>query len=169
MAKLKVKNLKSVQSSIRKEITKALRSKEIRQGVGEIVVEDIQENTIAVSSSATIAWRKYYEKANKLSPKYTRRNINFTFTGDLLKDLMNNVKAKFGGGKAEFILEQSNKKHKKYKKPNGKTSKGRALSHKEIQENIYKISTKYHYLKFTKKAKDGVLKFIREELFKRLK
>jgi hypothetical protein len=36
MAKLKILNLKKVQTSLRKQITKELRSKEIRTGVAEI-------------------------------------------------------------------------------------------------------------------------------------
>ena len=45
MATVKVKNLKQVQSSIRKLITKELRSKEIRKEVGEFVVSDIRNKT----------------------------------------------------------------------------------------------------------------------------
>jgi hypothetical protein len=115
MAKIKVKNLNKVQSSLRKKIRKALRSPNIREGVGEIVVDQIQDDSVPVQSEATIAWRKYYEKANETSPRYNRSKINFTFTGDLLKDLMKNVKARFDLNRAEFIIEQSNKKHKKYK------------------------------------------------------
>lgn len=168
MAILRVKNLRSIKSQLRKRITKALRDKKIRSGVAKIVVRNIRKETIPVKSKATIAWRKYYEKANKTHGSYNRKKINFTFTGDLLNDLISNVKAKFSKGKALFVLEQSKKKHKKYKKPDGKTSKSRALTHAEISDIIiHKLG--YKYMTFSKKSENEVLAFIKKELFKRLR
>ena len=43
MAKLKIMNLKQVQTAFRKKIIKELRSKEIRIGVAEIIVDEIQD------------------------------------------------------------------------------------------------------------------------------
>lgn len=167
MAKLKVKNLSKVQISIRKEITKALRDKDIRDGVGAIVVDQIQKEPIPVSSKVTLAWRKYLEKGNQVAKQYKRNFINITFTGELLADLKNNVKASFTAGKAEYVIEQSDKKHKKYKKPNGKTVKGERKTYKEISEFV--IDKGYNYLTFSSKSKKRVIEFIKKELFKRLK
>ena len=166
MAKLRIKNLRQVQTAIRKEITKGLRDPEIRKGVGEIVVEEIQANPVPVTSKVTKAWRKYLEQGNKTDSKYRRSQINITFTGELLEDLKNNVKARFGGGKAEYVIEQSNKKHRKYKSPSGKPLKGARQSYKNISEFIIKKG--YNYLTFSSKSKKRVINFIRERLFKNL-
>ena len=166
MAKLKIKNLKQVQTSIRKEITKGLRDKEIREGVGEIVVDQIQSEPTPVSSKATIAWRKYLEQSNSTSSRYRRSQINITFTGELLEDLKNNVKARFGSGKAEYVIEQSNKKHRKYKTPSGRPVKGQRQSYKDISDFI--IAKGYNYLTFSSQSKKRVIEFIRIRLFKNL-
>ena len=166
MAKLKIKNLRQVKTSIRKEITKGLRDKKIREGVGEIIVDQIQGEPVPVTSKVTTAWRKYLEKGNTPSSRYSRSQINITFTGDLLKDLKNNVKARFGAGKAEYVIEQSNKKHKKYKTPDGKPIKGDRQSYKDISDFIIKRG--YNYLTFSSQSKKRVIEFIRERLFKNL-
>lgn len=166
MAVIRIKNLKQVQTAIRKEITKGLRAPEIRNGVGEIVVDQIQKEPIPVRSKATIAWRKYLEKGNKTSSRYSRGRINITFTGELLNDLKNNVKARFGAGKAEFVISQSKKKHKKYKKPDGKPVKGVAQSYEAIGDFL--AAKGYNYLTFSSKSKKRVIQFIREKLFKNI-
>lgn len=167
MAKLTVTNLKNVQSQVRKKITLALRNPDIRKGVGEIIVDQIKKEPVPVTSNATIAWRKYWEKANQTDQAYNRRNINITFTGELLMDLMKNVKAKFNRGSVSYIIEQSNKKHKKYKKPNGKPSRSAALTYKEIGAEIEKKG--YEYLTFSEKSKTRVLGFIKKTLLRGIK
>ena len=51
MAKLKIKNLKNIQSSIRKSIIKAARLPEIRQGVANAIVGQIREESSAASQA----------------------------------------------------------------------------------------------------------------------
>jgi hypothetical protein len=167
MAKLKIKNLNQVQTSIRKQITKAARSPEIRKGVGEIIVDQIQKEPVPVTSKVTLAWRKYLEKANKTDSAYKRGSINITFTGELLADLKKNIKARIGAGKIEYVVEHSDKNHKKYKKPNGKLSKGAIKTYKDISELI--IAKGYNYLTFSSKSKKRVLKFIQANIFRKLK
>lgn len=167
MAKLKITNLKQVQTKIRQDLTKILRSKEVRQTVGEIVVSQIQEEITPVTSEKTIAMRKYYEKKNKTSAKYMREFINITFTGELLNDLMKNVKARFTGGNSDYVIEHSDKTHKKYKKPNGKTTGGSPKKYKEIQGYLEKLG--YDYLKFSDKSKERVIEFIKKSLFDGIK
>jgi hypothetical protein len=167
MAKLKIKNLKQVQNKIRRDITKVLRAKEVRIGVGEIVVEHIQTDPVPVKSKATLAWRNYLEEANQTAKEYIPGMINMTFTGALMKDLKKNVKASFTGGKAEYVIEQSDKKHKKYKKPKGGLVKGTAQTFKEIGGHLFKLG--YKYLTFSKASKADVLRFIKKEIGRRLK
>lgn len=167
MAKLRVKNLNKVRTNIRKRVTKALRDKSIREGVGEIVVDQIQKEPVPVTSEATKSWRKYLEKNNPTSIRYNRRFINITFTGELLKDLMKNVKAKFSKGSVEYVIEHSDKKHKKYKKPNGRPLKGTRKSYSEISDFI--IDKGYDYLTFSEKSKTRVIRFIRDKVGKLIK
>lgn len=164
MATLKVTNLSRVKTNVRKQITKSLRDESFRRGVGEIVTDQIQNEKIPVSSKATRAWRKYLEKGNKpLDPNYDPDFINITFTGEQLKDLRQNVKARLGNTRAEFVIEHSNKKHKKYKKPNGKVTQGSVKTYKQISQFI--IAKGYNYLRFSRKSKERVTEFIKERLF----
>ncbi len=163
MAKLKVLNLKQVQTSIRKKITKELRSKEVRNGVAEIVVNEIKDGDFGRPSESYREWREMNDGLNKTDKKYSRDKINITFTGDLLKDLISNIKAKFGDGKSEFILEHSDKMHKAYRTKSGKTKKS---SYKDISKGVQKY---YPYLKFSSKTQSKVIKFIRDKVFKNLK
>jgi len=176
MAKLRVKNLSKVRTDIRKRITKALRDKSIREGVGEIIVDDIQNNPVNTASQATQAWRKYYEPANKpLDPKYDIKDINFTFTGRLMKDLRENVKAQFNKGSVEYVLEHSNKKHPKYKKPKRKTRRktsakpAKSFTYKQLYEQIKSLNFSYDYLIFSNEAKRDVINFIKLKIRKLLK
>jgi translation elongation factor P/translation initiation factor 5A len=122
MAKLRVKNIKKVISTFRKEVIKVARSKETRMEVGEIIVEDIQDNPAATAGPVTRDFREFFEQFNTTDPKYNRSLINITFTGELMKDLRNNVKVDTTSGQIEYIIEQSNKKHKNLKgEPDRKT------------------------------------------------
>lgn len=191
MAKLKILNLKQVQTALRKRITKQLRSPEIRKGVAEIIVSDIKDSNLGTPAKFTKEMREYLEPYNKTDPKYRRGKISANFTGELLQDLINNVKAKFGSGKASYVLEHSNKSHKPYKQGKGKARFSKKKTFKETRFDKktgsfkqvnktskipYKfISTQlikrlgYDYLKFSDKTQDKVIKFIREKVFKNLK
>ena len=72
MAKVKITNLSQLGNNLRKQVTKTLRDESFRRGVGEIVVDQIQKEPIPVSSKATKEWRKYLEKGNKTSNRYSR-------------------------------------------------------------------------------------------------
>lgn len=185
MATLKIKNLKQVETALRKRITKSLRSPEIRKGVAEIVVSDIKDSNLGTPAKFTKEMREYLEQFNKTDKKYNRNKISANFTGELLQDLINNIKAKFGDGKSEFIIEHSNKSHKPYKQGKGKAkfSKNKTVKDlrggKQINRAVrvpYKfISTQlikrlgYDYLKFNDKTQSKVIKFVREKIFKNLK
>lgn len=166
MAKVKITNLSQLGNNLRKQVTKTLRDESFRRGVGEIIVDQIQKEPIPVSSKATKEWRKYLEKGNRTSNRYNRNMINFTFTGEQLEDLRKNVKLSLNSGKAMFIIEQSDKLHSKYKKPDGKPVKGARRSYKEISDFI--IAKGYNYMTFSRKSKDRVAKFIQERLFELL-
>lgn len=112
--RVKVTGLKNFQSQIVKEIRKILRDKTTRQSVGRIVVAGIRSSSFGEPSNVTMQFRKFFEQYNKTHPEYRRSNINITFTGELLNDLQKNVKADFGGGKNEYIIEHSGKLHKGY-------------------------------------------------------
>jgi hypothetical protein len=163
MAKLKIKNLKQVQNKIRKDLTKSLRAKSMRDGVGQIVADDIQDSDYGRPSDSYRDWREMNEGLNKTHSKYNTDKINITFTGALLKDLASNVKLSLTGGKAEYVIEQSDKMHKPYKTKKGKT---KSASFKTIGEGV---SRYYKYLTFSSKSKKKVLKFIKDNLFNKLK
>ncbi len=170
MAKLKVLNLKKVTSGIRRDITKALRDKEFRDGIGDIVVNEVKETTLGSAKDGTLAWRKYLEKGNATDPKYNRNKIKALFTGELLNDLRNNVRLDLSSGGASFTIEHTDKKHKKYKKPNGKPTKGIAQTYKAIQGFLEELG--YFYIRNAKnsaKIEKKVRDFIQEMLFKKLK
>lgn len=163
MAKLKIMNLKQVQTAFRKKIIKELRSKEIRIGVAEIVVDEIQDGDFGRPSEPYREWREMNDGINKTSPKYNRDKINITFTGELLKDLVKNIKAKFSSGNTSYVLEHSDKQHKSYKTKSGKTKQS---SYRDISKGVQK---NYEYLKFSDKTQSKVIKFIRDKIFKNLK
>jgi len=167
MAKVKVTNLSQLGTELRKKVTKSLRDESFRKGIGEIIVDQIQDEPVPVTSKATKAWREYLEKGNKpLSPKYDPENINITFTGEQLNDLKSNVKTRVGSTRAEFVIEHSTKLHSKYRKPNGKPVIGSRKTYKQISEFI--IAKGYNYLRFSRKSKDRVAEFIQERLFELL-
>ena len=171
MAKVKVGNLKKIKSQLRKEIIKGLRDKEVRREIGNFIAEGIKDNfNEPVTSKKTLAFRKYYERANTTDPKYNRLKINITFTGELLKDLMNNVKFKSTAGKASYEIGHSDKQHKLYKKPKGvkkrKKTKGKRerSTYKEIQGYIEKNG--YDYLDISEDLGRELVKFIRRTVEK---
>jgi hypothetical protein len=167
MARLQVLNVKKVESQIKQDIRKALRSKELRDGVGEVVVNQIRQEKVPVTSKKTKKMREYFEKANSTHPDYERSYINITFTGELLSDLIKNVKAAFTGGKSEYVIEHSDKLHKKYLKPSGKPTKGSRVKYEKLQE--YLREKGYDYLTLSEINIKRVTEFVKEKLFDMLK
>lgn len=166
MAKLKVKNLKQVTSSVRKFITKELRSKEIRQGVGEIVVKSIRAQMFGVPAKSTKKWRERYDSLNTTHPTYKRSKINITFTGELLEDLQKNVRANATSGRFVYVIEHSDKLHKKYNGVSGKI--GSRSKYSDISDGIIN-KWGYNYLKFDDKTLAKVISFINSEITKKFK
>lgn len=185
MATLRLTNVKQLQSGIRKVVTKQARSKEVREAVGTSVVKQIQAERVPVTSEMTKKIRKYLELANKTDPAYNRNFINITFTGELLADLKRNVKASFTKSKITYVIEHSDKLHKKYKKPTiaqlktigggtkrrkkgavkrSRTFKGERKTYKQISD--YVIAKGYKYLTFSRKTKQVVLNSIRRTIFR---
>lgn len=107
--------IKLTKAAIKRRVRQIARSKDIRNEVGKIVVDDIRNTNYGTPAPMTIDLREYYSKYNKTHPKYKLKKINITFTGELLDDLQKNVKAEFKDGKISYILEHSNKSHKPYK------------------------------------------------------
>lgn len=164
MAKVKVTNLRKVNTAIRKKITKAARDKEVREAVGEAVVTGIQETRFSAPSMRTLEWRKRYDKLNKTDKAYKRSKINITFTGELLNDLKNNVKVSSTTGAILYIIEHSKKLHKKYQ---GVTKKiGSRSSYSDISKGIQ--SHGHNYLEFSPKTLKRVLKEFRKAIFGKL-
>jgi hypothetical protein len=166
MAKVKVTGLKQVQSKIRKFITKELRKKELRQGVGEIIVQSIRATRFAEAKTSTKKWRKRYDSLNTTHPAYRRNDIRITFTGELLQDLQNNVKAKSTSGKFEYIIEHSDKLHKKYNGVSGKI--GSRSKYSDISDGIIN-KWGHDYLKFDNKSLNKVISYINKEITKSFK
>jgi len=138
MAKIKVTNLKRIQSALRQKIVKALRDKDIRGEVGTLTGDQIQSTTFKSAAESTQKTRKLLEKKNKTHPTYARSKINITFTGELLDDLRKNVKLEGSGGDYKYIIDNSEKKHKRYKGAKGKLI-GKSLSNKQIADYIKKL------------------------------
>jgi hypothetical protein len=165
--RVKVTGLSKIQSKLRREITKILRQKEVRQSVGRIVVSGIRSNSVPVQSQVTKAFRKYFEKYNKTHPDYRRSRINITFTGELLNDLQKNIKASTTAGKFDYIIEHSDKLHKRYK--TGKKRKGKKsdrIAYSLISE--YLIEKGYDYLQLDDKTINRVLRYINLKLLRQL-
>lgn len=171
MAKVKVLNLKKVQTKLRKEIVKSLRDPSIREGIGEIYVDAVQDKKTPVKSKATKKWREYLEKGNTTSSKYSKANINLTFTGELMEDLKKNVKVKTTAKIAEYKIAQSDKLHKRYKNPKGKGI-GKRQKYSAISGYLLKKGYDYldsSYLKDNDKVTEKMIKFIKNGILSRLK
>lgn len=166
MATVKVKGLKQINSAIRKFITKELRRKELRQGVGEIVVSSIRAKRFGTPARSTKKWRKRYDSLNTTHPTYRRNNINITFTGELLNDLQKNIKSKSTSGKFEYIISHSDKLHKKYNGVSGKI--GSRSKYSDISDGIIN-KWGYDYLSFDNKTLNKVVSYINKEIVKSFK
>lgn len=163
MASVTVKNLsnvkKAVTKNLRVKINRIFSDKQVRLDIGQIVKQDIQSTNFGSAGPVTQAYRRYFEQYNATDPTYNRSKINITFTGELLEDLAKNVKG--SPTTKQFIIEHSNKLHKKYSKKKGKT-KGARVTYSFISEQIYRLG--YRYLIFSNRAKAQLTKVVRKKL-----
>jgi hypothetical protein len=105
-----------------------------------------------------LAWRKIYDKLNITDPAYSRGKINITFTGELLKDLIRDVRAITT--KRQFEVAHSDKKHKPYKGKNGKI--GGSPPYKTIQKRLQGLG--YDYLTISKAALNKIQTAVQKKL-----
>jgi hypothetical protein len=166
MATVKVKGLSQIQSNIRKFITKELRKKELRQGVGNLVVASIRAKSLGMPATSTRKWRKKYDSLNTTHPTYGRNKINITFTGELLEDLQKNVKSQSTGGKFVYVIKHSDKLHKKYNGVSGKI--GTRTKYSTISDGLIN-KWGYDYLTFDDKTLTKVVSYINKEITKSFK
>lgn len=170
MAKIKVTNLKNVTSAIKKQIIKASRDKSIRSGIGEIVVNDIQNKTFRRLSTNEPYYKFRLRIKNKKSPKYNPSNLNLTIKGSLMNDLKNNVRVNTTAGDIFYTIEQSDKTHtgyslKKATRSSSKPYKTKPAKYSDIQKGVSKY---YNYLKFNNKMLANLNKFIKNRLLQLL-
>jgi hypothetical protein len=159
------KKLNKIPATIRKEITKELRQKEIRQEIGDIVAETIKDEIAGAPAPLTLKWRERYDSLNKTDEKYGRFKINFTFTGELLRDLARNVKLSTVAQKIVFLFQNSDRKHSKYQ---GVTKKiGSRSPYSKIAEGLRGHG--YDYPKINESAVKMARKFVREKILDKLK
>lgn len=162
MAKIKVTGLNKIKSNIRKFVTKELRDKTLRNTIGRVVVEDIRKTTFRAAAPSTQKYRAYLEKYNKTHKTYNRTKINVTFTGELLNDLLKNVKFQSKRGVVSYIISQSTKLHKKYKGKKKGIGKKRS-SYADISDGLIN-KRKIPYLTLQDKTLSKVLKLIRKTI-----
>lgn len=173
MATVKVTNLKNVTSAIKKQIVKASRDKSIRAGVGDIVVDDIQNKNYR-NVSPTEPYARFRKRIkNKKDFKFDPAKINFTVKGSLMKDLRKNVVVSTTGGEIRYIIEHSDKLHtgysvKKSPRKGSKPYKTKPIAFKKIQKELAKYSKDYDYLKFSNQVLAKLNKFIKNSLIKLL-
>ncbi len=106
--------VKLTKAQIKRRFRQIAREKEIREEVGKMLVEDIQSRNYR-SVDKNEPYGKYRDRIQGKSGKHKPRKINMTITGELLQDIINNVKTSFKNGKIAYIFEHSNKKHKPYR------------------------------------------------------
>ena len=170
MARARVKNRAQIERSIKLKLRKALRDKDLRVGIGDIVVDGIKDNKLGTAKRSTQESRRYLEQYNNTDPKYKRTNINATFTGELLNDLLKNVKSRFTGKAVQFIIEHSNKLHKRYKTNPSSKRRGKKSPRNSYSDVSKHVQDKgYEYLQIKPGTSKKVVSFIKERLKKLLK
>lgn len=168
MANIKIKGINQLQNklnrSLKIEINKLFRDKELRLKIGQIVVADIKENYVGGtvdSNSSTYKWRERYDQLNTTDPKYDRNKIKALFTGELLNDLATNIKADTIN--KQFVLEHSSKLHKKYQ---GVTKKiGSRIAFDKLSGYLID-DMGYDYMVLTDETKKEIVKLVREKILK---
>lgn len=171
---------RKLKAKFKKVINNTLRDKALRLKIGKVIEQDIRDNfggnMSVLASQTTREFREYFEQFNKTHPDYRRPKINITFTGKLLEDLANNVKA--DTTKLSFIVAHSNKKHPGYK-DGGRTFKPRTVqvtslktrkttnrqqkrTYKEIGEFV--VDNGYDYLTVSDRAEKIILDLIKKRI-----
>jgi len=169
MAKIQVKGIKQLASrlnaSLRISTNKLFRDTSIRLSIGKIVVSDIKKNVdFGRASQSTIRARKYLEKYNSTDTSYSRSKIKGIFSGELFNDLENNVKGDTNN--LEFLVEHTDKNHKRYQGKNG--SIGKSISFSKLS-SILIDDMGYDYLQLSSKAKKEIVVLVRNRFFDILK
>lgn len=190
MARIKIKGIdevsKRLSTNLKIELNKVFRSPELRNFIGDAIVDDIRKNYSKQPSDVTLAFREFYEQFNATHPEYVRSKINITFTGKLLEDLAKNVKS--NTNELTFVVAHSKKKHPGYKSGTGEKVRGKKVmvtslkskktrqlgttfskqqkSYEEISG--YLVGMGYDYFIVTQKTSDKIVNKVREELFKLL-
>jgi len=168
MARVKLKGIQELSqrlnADLRIKMNRLFRNESIRLQVGRIIVDDIKENVnFGSPAESTLKWRKRYDRINNTDPAYDRGKLNATFTGELLEDLVKNIRA--NPTEMSYTVEHSNKKHSKYQ---GVTKKiGSMTPYNEISKYLID-DLGYDYFKLTPNAKAEIVNLIREEFFKLL-
>lgn len=169
MAKVKIKGIdrveRALKRSIKIETRKLFRDKELRQKIGEMVVDDIKENVdFGLASPATQRARRYLEQFNSTDPKYDRRKIKALFTGQLIDDLGKNIKSDTNN--LQFVIEHSEKNRKKYKKKRGTI--GKTMTNQELSKILIN-DLGYDYILLSDKARSEITELVRDKLTKLIK
>jgi hypothetical protein len=166
MAIIKVNGVKELADkltrNLRIELNKIFSSNELRETVGQIIVNDIKKNAdFGKPAPSTKKWRKTYEPHNATDPEYNRDKLNATFTGELLEDLQKNIKGY--PTKLTFEIGHSDKKHSQYKSKDGKI--GKKTPYKVISKHLIN-ELGYDYFQLTETAKKLIIEEIKKEFFK---
>lgn len=193
--KFKTKNRKITKKQLQARFRKASRDKQLREELGKMVVKDIQGRNYRTLAKKE-PYFKFREKVKGKSPKYKKRKINITLTGELLMDIIKNVKTNIEGGKIQWVFEHSNKRHKAYqlvidyvtkkgkKKSKTKRVGGRRVQYtdlkskkvrskrvgaqyKDIQKGLESYG--YDYLTVTKKLRLKIVNKARKIILKKIK
>ena len=190
---------KITKAEFRKRVRKIVRDKDVRKEIGDLVVKDIQGRTyrkLNLGNKGDKAYFRFREAVKGKSPKYKKRKINLTITGELLNDIATNVKTKLSGGKLEWVFQHSSKRHKSYqlsieyqtKKGKKKTKTvrrgGRKVQSTDLQTKKVKTrrvgaryddiregleSYEYFYLTISEKMRLAIVKRARKIISRKLK
>jgi|688.fasta_scaffold876883_2 hypothetical protein len=165
-ATVSIKGIKQLEArlnrKLRVQLNRLFRDESLRDKIGEIVVKDIKENYVSKKppKESTLKWREIHDKINSTDPAYDKNSIKAVFTGELLNDLRNNIKADTNNKK--FVIEHSNNKHSKYNGPNGKT--GSESPYNKISKGIIE-KWKHNYMVLSPEAKEEIANLVREKIF----
>jgi hypothetical protein len=164
MPRVKVKGFKDFQRLVGRKakvsIKKAIRDKQLRRDIGDIVVDGIRKKKFRAPTEVTKIWRDYLVQFNSTHPDYDREKINITFTGGLLEDLASNVKSDTIN--LAIVIEQSDKKHKKLKTANGRAEDD-AWTFKMISDNLIN-KLDLDYLTLDKAVRNDIVKLMQKRI-----
>ena len=166
MANIKIKGIKNLEAKINRslkiEINKLFRDKDLRLQIGQLVVADIKQNYDGGRpAESTIKWRERYDQLNQTDPQYNRNKIKALFTGELLNDLATNIKADTIN--KQFVMEHSSKLHKKYQ---GVTKKiGKRIAFDKLSGYLID-DMGYNYMVLSDEVQKEIVKLVREKILK---